>query len=119
MRRTPPNVKTLSSNEAKQRWGSVISAVSDHGERVVVESHGKPKVAVVSVHDLERLEALDERERRDEALTWLREFEKRQAERNADLTEEEVERIAVEVGREINRTVAERWRQRVRDNAAE
>lgn len=85
--------RTISSNEAKQRWGSVVSAVSEQGERVVVESHGKPKVAIVPVRDLERLEELDQQERRDEALAWLRDFEKRQSERNIDLSDEEVEAL--------------------------
>lgn len=102
--------RTISSNEAKQRWGSVIQSVSEDGDRVVVESHGKAKVAVVSVKDLERLEALEQRERREEALTQLRALEERIGDRNADLTGEEVEEIAIRVGREINERVNQRYR---------
>jgi prevent-host-death family protein len=35
--------RAISSNEAKQRWGSVLSAVVEDGDEIVVESHGKPK----------------------------------------------------------------------------
>lgn len=119
MAKQRPTVRTISSNEAKQRWGALMNAVVDNGDEVVIESHGKPKVAVISYEEFQEFAELREQRRRDEALAWMRDFEKRQAEGNTDLTEEEVERIAIEVGREVNQAVNERWRQRMRDKTAE
>jgi prevent-host-death family protein len=100
MRPQRPKIKTISANDAKQRWGSVMSAVEKDGDRIVVASHGKPKVAVVSVGDLERLEALDARERRENALQRLRALEERIGNRNSDLTDQEIEQLADRASRE-------------------
>ena len=110
MRPQRPEIKTISSNEAKQRWGSVINAVVKDGNEVVVESHGKPTVAVISYDEFIEYRAARDRKHREEALARLRAMEKRQVERNSDLTEEEIERIALEVGREINERVYQRYR---------
>ena len=106
-------VRTVSANEAKQRWGAMMTSVSE-GTRVIVESHGKPRVAVISVDDLERLQALEERERREDAMRLLREIEANYDGRNDDLSEAEIEELAVRAGREINRAVTERLRKRAR-----
>lgn len=100
--------KFMSANDAKQRWGSLMGAVERDGERVIVESHGKPKVAVISVDDLERLEALDERELREEAVRQLRALQKRIGDRNANLTEEEIDNLSLRAGRDINQATAEK-----------
>ncbi len=92
--------RIISANDAKQRWGFLMGAVEQDGDRVVVESHGKPKVAVVSVKDLERLEALDEKERREEAIRRLRALEDRIGSRNKDLTEEAIKNLAQRSSRE-------------------
>jgi prevent-host-death family protein len=86
--------RTISSNEAKQRWGAVISAVSDEGDEVIVESHGKPKVAVISYAEFERFRALREQQRRAELMERLGALEARQMARNAELTDEQVEELA-------------------------
>ncbi len=89
-----PKTRTVSSNEAKQHWGAMMKAASE-GEDIIVESHGKPKAVVISPEAFEELrQARDEAERK-ETLKWLRDFERRQMERNKDLTPEEVEEIAV------------------------
>ena len=105
--------KTMSSNEAKQKWGSVMSAVESPDDAVIVESHGKPKVAVISFERFEKLRELEEGERRARALHLLREIEARYGGRNDDLSEDEITEIAVRAGREINRAAAERQRKRV------
>lgn len=103
-------IRTVSANEAKQRWGAMMDSV-DEGTRVIVESHGKPRAAVISVVDLERLQALEERERRAEAVRLLEEIAQSQGERNSDLSEAEIEEIAIREGREIKRAVTEKLRQ--------
>jgi prevent-host-death family protein len=44
--------------EAKARLSSLINAVAYGGERIVIESRGRPKAALVSVGDFERLEGI-------------------------------------------------------------
>jgi prevent-host-death family protein len=48
--------KAVSVGEAKARLSSLINAVAFGGERLVIESRGRPKAALVSVDDLRRLE---------------------------------------------------------------
>jgi prevent-host-death family protein len=104
----------MSSNEAKQNWGSVIStASSDPESAIIVESHGKPKAAVISIERFQKLRELEQKEKRAKALEALREIEANYDGRNDHLTEEQINDIAVEIGREINRAAAERHRQRV------
>lgn len=103
--------RTISANDAKQRWGSMMDAVDD-GERVVVESHGKPKVAVVSYEDLQRLEDLDDRERRDDAVRRLAALKAKASNPDNELTDQEIEELSIAVGRDIKRRAAEKQRER-------
>lgn len=47
-----------SIRDARDRFGDVVHDARD-GRRTVITSHGRPAAAVVSLHDLERLERLD------------------------------------------------------------
>ena len=49
-------VKSLSIGEAKARFSSLINAVAFGGERILIQSRGRPKAALVSVEDLRRVE---------------------------------------------------------------
>ncbi len=49
--------KALSIGEAKARFSSLINAVAFGGERILIQSRGRPKAALVSVEDLRRVEA--------------------------------------------------------------
>ena len=49
----------IGTHEAKTRLSEYLNRVSYRGERIIVERHGKPVAALVSVEDLSRLEALD------------------------------------------------------------
>ena len=48
--------KPLSIGEAKARFSSLINAVAYGGERILIQSRGRPKAALVSVEDLRRVE---------------------------------------------------------------
>lgn len=104
--------KTMSSNDTKQRWGSVLSYVTDEGGEVIVESHGKPKAVVLSVAAYEEFQTLRAQQRRADALERLRRLNERIAASNAGSTETEEEAIefAVKLGREINAAAAARWK---------
>lgn len=99
-------LKTMSSNEAKQNWGSVMSTVEVPEDAVVVESHGKPKAAVISFERFEKLRELEKKDQRERALRRLREFEASYDGRNDDLSEEEIEELAERFSREFYRDLA-------------
>lgn len=50
--------KGVPLGEAKTRLSSLVNVVAYGGERVVIESRGRPKAALVSVEDLERLQGI-------------------------------------------------------------
>lgn len=98
---------TVSSNEAKQRWGLMINAASN-GDDVIVEVHGKPKTVMISFGEYQQVQEMREQQRRVEAVERLKALQRRQAERNKDLSEEEVHELADRFSKEfINDLVAE------------
>jgi prevent-host-death family protein len=94
-------LKTMSSNDVKQRWGSVMNAVSGPDDAVIGESHGKPKVAVISYDRFEKLRELEEQARRAWALEQLRQLEERIGDRNRDLTDDQIDELANRFSREF------------------
>lgn len=52
--------KRVGTHEAKTRLSEYLNQVAYAGERVIVERHGKPVAALVSLADLQRLEALEQ-----------------------------------------------------------
>lgn len=100
--------KIMSSNDAKQRWGSVLGYVADHADEVIVESHGKPKAVVISVAAYEEFEALREQRRRAEVLERLRRLHERVAARNQGVSEEEESEFAERLSHELIDAMAAR-----------
>lgn len=47
--------RTMTATEARVHFGELLRAVAKRGETVIVEHHGKPTVAFVSVAEYERL----------------------------------------------------------------
>lgn len=62
----PARVQVVSVVEAKRHFSDFMTRVAYSGERLVIERHGKPMMALVSMDDLRRLEAL---ERNQDAYT--------------------------------------------------
>lgn len=91
----------MSSNDAKQHWGSVMNGINDLDDAVIVESHGRPKVAVISFDRFERMRELEEKARRARALEQLRQLEERIGDRNRDLTAEQIDELANRFSREF------------------
>jgi prevent-host-death family protein len=52
-------METINVVEAKKHFSDLMTRVAYAGERLVVERHGRPMIAWVSMEDLRRLEALD------------------------------------------------------------
>jgi prevent-host-death family protein len=48
--------KKVSTAKAKASFSEIVTAVSEHGERYIIERRGRPVAGVVSVGDLQKLE---------------------------------------------------------------
>lgn len=54
-----PTVQTLKLSEARRQFSQVLNRVFKREARVIVEKSGIPVAAIVSTHDLERLDQLE------------------------------------------------------------
>ncbi|MGI8403903.1 MAG: type II toxin-antitoxin system Phd/YefM family antitoxin [Thermomicrobiales bacterium] len=86
--------RTVSSNDAKQNWGSVIGSVSAGEDEVIVESHGKPKVVVISFEEYKSVQELREKQRRAALLERFRALSERIGNRNNDLTDQQIDELS-------------------------
>ncbi len=93
----------VSTTEAKAQFSTLIRAVERDDEEIVVEAHGRPRVALVSIRAYEEVLAWRDYERRKQALADLRALQRRVSEReaNRDLTPEQAEALADRFVREV------------------
>lgn len=99
-------MKTVSATEAKNRLGTLISDVAGGNGAVTIEHHGRPRVVVVSAEEWAEVAEMKERLRRKVAWEQLMELAREVSARNADLTQEEADALADEIGDEAKRRVA-------------
>ncbi len=92
-------VRTISATEAKVNFGSVLRSVQEKDDVVIVENHGRPTAAIISIEEYQSLQAISERDREARALERLRVLQEQIAERNRDLTSDEADAIADELTR--------------------
>ncbi len=93
-------MKVVSATEAKNRLGALMNEVDSTGEPIMIELRGHPHMALISAETLERYEELDRRERGRQALAILDQIRERVGNRNADLTAEEADELAVRAVKE-------------------
>lgn len=93
--------RTVSTTEAKNSLNALMSWIETNGEEVIIENHGKPRMALIPLEWLEEQKKLKEDARRREALEWMRQYEEKHAHDNDDLTEDEVMELAVQAVREV------------------
>lgn len=86
--------KTVSSSEAQNNFGAMAQWAEANPEGVIVERRGKPVVAVVAYAVYEELRQLQSEKRRREVFETLEALRARVSSRNADLSEEEIYRLA-------------------------
>ena len=60
--------KTLSVAEAKSRFSEYVSKVAYAGQRYVITKRGKPLIALVSIEDLENIQARGDTEKISEMI---------------------------------------------------
>ncbi len=96
---TPPTEpRTVSLDEVKRDPARLIALVtSEPGTTVMIESEGTPRVAMISVAELDALRLAA---RREAGLQTIREIQDRYDGRNDDLTDDEIMEMAVRAGQE-------------------
>jgi len=65
-----PTTETVKASDARQQLPTILNRVFHRESRVLVEKSGIPVAAIVSAHDLQRLEQLDKQQEDD--LAFLR-----------------------------------------------
>jgi prevent-host-death family protein len=53
-------LEPVSATEARANFQDIINRVEYGKERILIERHGKPVVAVIGLEDLKRLEAIED-----------------------------------------------------------
>lgn len=67
----------LPASKARERFAEILNEVSVRGDRIVLERHGKSVAAMISVADLQLLEALEDKYDIDSAREALEESDRR------------------------------------------
>lgn len=65
-------MKTLSVSDLREQISDVTNRVMFGGERVCIKRNGKPAVAIISLEDLQLLEAIEDKLDVDQALDALK-----------------------------------------------
>lgn len=70
------NERVISLTTFKQNLGEFVKQAAYGGERIILLTHGKPQVAIISIDDLKKLESLEltdqqEISRPDRVEAWL------------------------------------------------
>jgi prevent-host-death family protein len=70
-------MKRIALSEARDHLSKIVNAVAHGNERVVLESHGQAKAAIVGLRDLERIgaQAADDDGEAISMLRWLEDVE--------------------------------------------
>jgi prevent-host-death family protein len=101
--------KTVSSSEAQNQFGELVSwIVSNRGE-VVVKRRGEPEIAMMPFSEYEEAKKLREQERRREAFERLKRVRERVQARVKDtISEEEALQIGDDLAREAIGSLVEK-----------
>ncbi|MBI2427044.1 MAG: type II toxin-antitoxin system Phd/YefM family antitoxin [Candidatus Kerfeldbacteria bacterium] len=95
--------RVFTASEAKRRFGAVIDAADQKNTEVIVESHGRPKVVIVSFNTYAALLSLAEQSQREESLHRLRSIRKEVQKKSPHLSHYKIKSIIDEVSRETIR----------------
>ena len=86
-----PIETVVAATEAKNRFGSLIGKVADDGESIIVERQGKARAAIISMDEYRQFRALQDAERRCEAIATIWRLREEVSDRNKDMTLDEIE----------------------------
>jgi PHD/YefM family antitoxin component YafN of YafNO toxin-antitoxin module len=81
----PDVERVYSTTEAKNQLSSIMHFIEGPGEAAIIESHGRPRAAVISYEEFEAFKKLKVKERRQQSLKRLEALRKEVSSRNQDL----------------------------------
>ncbi len=91
--------RRIGTTELRQRLTDVLQAVREGRETYVVETFGRPQVAIVNLDEYEQFRRF--RQEREVFFDWLEDTAARNAERNVGLSDEEVLAIVEQARQEV------------------
>jgi prevent-host-death family protein len=103
-----PMEKTISASELKNSLGAVLRGVRKDDEIRVIEQHGVPAAALISIDDLRLLRDAKEERRRAELLEEFRQLRESLAERQKGMSADEADRIVQELSDAVMDAVVEK-----------
>ena len=86
--------RTVSSSEAKSRFGELVKWTTENGEQVIVKLYGEPAAVLMSYREYEEVEKLRKREQKRKALEALDALRAEARRQNPNLGAEEAYRLA-------------------------
>jgi prevent-host-death family protein len=111
--------RAVSTTEAKNQLSAMIGWVEDSDDEVIVEHHGQPRAVIMSFAEYQRVQALRDRQRREQALAEVRALRAEVRARNQDLTDDEAMALADRFVREVVADMAKEGKLRFERTAAE
>ena len=94
MPRTVTMPKTVSSTEAKARFGALLKWANKSNGTVIVKRYGKPVAVILSYAEYEEFEQIVKHENKRRALEALKALRDEARLQNPDLTAEDAYRLA-------------------------
>jgi prevent-host-death family protein len=91
--------RSIGATALRQRLTDVLQAVREQRETYVVETFGRPQVAIVNLDEYEQFRRF--RQEREAFFEWLEDTAARNAERNVGLSDEEVLAIVEQARQEV------------------
>jgi len=91
--------RTVTAVEARRNLGELLEQVYYRGDEIVIERAGKPMATLVRPDSAASSD-----------LAWIRDWMRENAERNKELTEDEVERLVTEEVKAVRAAAAKKER---------
>jgi len=91
--------RSIGATARRQRLTDVLQAVREQRETYVVETFGRPQVAIVNLDEYEQFRRF--RQEREAFFDWLEDTAARNAGRNVGLSDEEVLAIVEQARQEV------------------
>lgn len=98
-------IRKIPPIESKEQWNALVESIETEGDAIVENERGE-KVAVISYDEFLEYREQRRKERTAEAYARLQQALKGQDERNADLTEDQIEELADRASREAIKEIA-------------
>src|SRR3954453_21911872 len=89
-----PMPKSVTSSEAKSRFGELVKWTTENQDTVIVKLYGEPAAVIMSYREYEEVEKIRKREQKRKALEALDALRKEAARQNTDLSAEGAYRLA-------------------------